>query len=139
MTLEKFSEQVEQYSRRQMEFYEEVELSFESKCDPSIQLTPVQVLSCFRIIQEALTNVLKHAHAQNIRIEIRTAESNLYISVIDDGVGMCAGATDDLGGNGIPNMKRRAEELSGRCEFGSAGGNGTKVTIVIPLCNAQPS
>jgi signal transduction histidine kinase len=135
MSFEKFSAQVEQYSRRQMEFQEDVELSFTAECTAQYELTPTQVLHCFRIVQEALANAVRHARASAIHVSMHCSDDGrLRISVEDNGVGVRNLSPDELQGNGLLNMKRRAEELGGTFLFGRANGaGGMAVKVEIPL------
>ncbi|MGV0959319.1 MAG: sensor histidine kinase [Limnohabitans sp.] len=77
----------------------------------AIEATPHMALNVQRIIQEAMTNVLKHAQAKTIRVHIFTQGTFLIVRVDDDGKGFdeCA----QMGGRGISNMKSRAEKFGG--------------------------
>ncbi len=134
MTLDAFAGQVENYSRKQLEFQDDVEFYFQSKCDARFELTPVQVLNCFRIVQESLTNCIKYAHANNIRVSITSLSTNkLRIVIADDGVGIRDGAAGGMSGNGILNMQKRAEELGGVLAVAPRMEGGTVVTVEVPL------
>ncbi len=147
MPLAKFVEQVENYSRRQMEFQDDAEFFFESHCDGDVELSPVQVLNCFRIVQEALTNCAKHAKATNIRVEVHSTPDSgrrlptgrviddslrLKILVRDDGVGLQNRTNGELHGNGVLNMTKRAEEIGGTFSMSQVNGRGTEVRVEIP-------
>jgi signal transduction histidine kinase/streptogramin lyase len=134
MPLAQFVEQVENYSRRQMEFQDEAEFSFEAHCDGDVELSPIQVLNCFRIVQEALTNCAKHAKATNIRVEVHsTPNSGSKILVRDDGVGLQNGTNGEMHGNGVLNMTKRAEEIGGTFSISQVNGRGTEVMVEIPV------
>jgi ligand-binding sensor domain-containing protein/signal transduction histidine kinase len=130
MTLEAFCQQVENSARKQLEFLD-VQLHFSSHCSATRELTPVQVLNSFRIVQEALTNCIKHAHAKNIWIEI-VSDPAFRILVRDDGVGLNGMRRDELGGQGLQNMKRRAEEIAAAFQFRPLV-HGVEVSVEIPL------
>jgi len=107
-----------------------------SELPPVPNLTPRNALHILRTLQEALTNVLKHAGAGRItvRAEVDPSGSSALISVTDDGHGF---ATDDprtagSGGRGIANMRRRAEAVGGSLAIQS-GLDGTTVTLALPL------
>jgi len=100
---------------------------------------PEQTLHVLRVLQEAVTNVLKHARARVIAV--RTGEAsdangrpNVWIEIADDGCGMrCDAATPrDGGGRGLRNMRRRAAEIGGMIEV-SSDATGTRVRLVLPL------
>jgi len=78
--------------------------------DPRPLPAPVD-LAAYRIIQEALTNVLRHAGARTVRLTLQHAPSRLLVRVRDDGRTSCA---DQSGGHGIDGMRERARALSGR-------------------------
>jgi signal transduction histidine kinase len=93
---------------------------------------PEAVLNVFRILQEALTNAVRHANARNITITINENESALVISVHDDGDGFDASAGDKRGHYGLSGMRQRAAKLSGKIKLESTPGNGTTISLQIP-------
>ena len=84
----------------------------------------------FRIIQEAVNNILKHSGATRITIRISTKDDNIYLCIKDDGIGFSN--NNFTSGNGILNMKERASLLNGRLEISSSEKKGTKITAIIP-------
>jgi len=86
-------------------------------------------LSAYRIVQEALTNTLKHAAAAHIRVRVRYGRE-LELEVRDDGRGP---ATQSIGGNGLVGMRERVALLGGRLDAGPAGGGGYRIAAAIPL------
>ena len=136
--LDKFAAQVREYSHKQLELQDEAELFFESDCDGSFDLTPVQVLNCFRIVQEALTNCVKHGRAENIFLDVRsTDDGRLEIRVKDDGVRSRSAASRELHGDSIISMKRRAEEIGGELSVRSIEERGTELKVTVPLGKKQ--
>lgn len=89
-------------------------------------------LVLFRIVQEALNNIVKHANAVNIHIMLHYLPDELRLRVTDDGKGFDSTTTFDRG-NGLQNMSRRAQLLQGSCTLESAAGKGTSIHIKIPL------
>jgi signal transduction histidine kinase len=93
--------------------------------------------ACFRVVQEALTNVARHAAAQRVRIELARRSDTLDLAVIDDGVGFDAAATLEgaagRGHLGLVGMRERVEILGGTLQLDSAPGRGTRIRIVLPL------
>ncbi len=88
-----------------------------------------------RIVQEALTNVLRHARAQAARVVVRAGEEALTIVVADDGRG---GHTATGGsGAGVRGMRERAEALGGSLRSGPSGDGGWRVEAVLPLTPAR--
>ena len=104
----------------------QTEIRIQVDGDPdSLSLTEV---AAYRIAQEALTNVVRHADARRCEVALAYRESALELSVADDGNG--APAARD--GNGLATMRERAEELGGSLAVASRPGLGTVVTAVIP-------
>lgn len=89
-------------------------------------------LVLFRIVQEALNNIMKHAAAREIRISLNYLDNTVEMQISDDGKGFVNGA-GSLKGTGISNMKRRAELLNGKCTVFSIPGEGTQIKIEIPI------
>ncbi|MDB5839213.1 MAG: hypothetical protein JWQ23_1165 [Herminiimonas sp.] len=93
--------------------------------------------TCFRVAQEALTNVMRHAQACHVSVELRMWEGALHLLVSDDGAGfdLEASRRHALIGKsiGLLSMTERAILVGGQCEIISAPGKGTTVRAVIPL------
>ena len=88
----------------------------------------------FRIVQEALNNVIKHAHASNVSIGLEFASERLRVRISDDGRGFDATSTTALGVRhlGLIGMRERAAEIGGMMELQSIPGEGTEVLVTIP-------
>lgn len=83
----------------------------------------------FRVLQEALTNVARHARARQVEVRLELAPEGAVLSVRDDGVGRAAGAAPGLG---LLGMQERIRAVGGRLEFESAPGAGTTVRARVP-------
>src|SRR5438105_472449 len=105
----------------------EVRLSVEG---PPRELPASVGLSAYRIVQEALTNTLKHADARHARVAVRYEDGGLEVEVRDDGRGETNG---DGSGHGLLGMRERALLLGGELEAGPAPGGGYAVTARFPL------
>lgn len=92
-------------------------------------LAAVEVAS-YRIVIEAVMNVLKHAQAQACQIELKVLETSLWITVQDDGIGQ---ARLNETGVGIGAMRERCEELGGRFEINTAETGGVRILAMLPL------
>lgn len=92
-------------------------------------------IALFRILQEALSNVEKHAAAHRVDVELRFLADRTQLAVSDDGSGFNPGAPapgDWGGGLGLPGMRERAELLGGEFQLASSPGRGTTVEVSIP-------
>lgn len=97
-------------------------------------LTPMVEIELFRIIQETLTNVRKHADANSIKIRFDSVDSFLNVSVQDNGHGFDLEEHGSVQGNhfGLQMMRERAEVVGGSVQMDSQKGQGTTVRIVVP-------
>lgn len=91
-------------------------------------------IAIFRIIQEALNNVVKHARASRVSVKLEFLPQHLAIAVNDDGVGFDPQSLEqDDGHYGLLNMQERARLLNGKLEIRSAPGRGTEIRVMIPV------
>jgi two-component system, NarL family, sensor histidine kinase UhpB len=94
-------------------------------------------IACFRIVQEALTNVVRHARAKHAWIELSQSDRLLELEVRDDGEGFDVPRTLERaasGGNlGLIGMRERVQILGGRLEINSQPGQGTRIRVQLPL------
>jgi len=107
-------------------------------------LPPVSRTVAFRIVQEALTNIGKHADASLVRVTARRVDGEVQLSVCDDGRGFDPEAVAhrlEEGHLGLPAMRKRAALVGGRLEIEAAPGRGTIVRLAFPLAEegAEPS
>jgi two-component system sensor histidine kinase UhpB len=104
------------------------------RCEPTLET------ACFRIAQEALTNALRHARAENIDLSLSVHGGSLHLTVSDDGIGFDAAAARVRaeGGSsiGLLGMNERASLAGGALTLLSAPGRGTKIEAIFPLSNS---
>lgn len=89
-------------------------------------------ITLYRIVQEALTNVAKHARAENVWIRLHQSETTVLLEIADDGVGFDSTQslhTRETGTWGLLNMRERAEALGGSLRIEAAPGEGTRVVV----------
>jgi signal transduction histidine kinase len=86
----------------------------------------------FRIFQEALTNVLKHARAKQVIVRFAATDDSHVLEVEDDGIGMPRDWGLKEGSHGILGMQERAREFNGDLEIRSSAGEGSTVTVALP-------
>ena len=89
-------------------------------------------LALFRILQEALTNVVRHAHAGAVRIAIRERGRMLTLTIRDNGRGITAAELANADSIGLLGMTERARLLGGRVAIAGSPGRGTTVTVTVP-------
>jgi signal transduction histidine kinase len=85
----------------------------------------------YRLAQEALNNVLKHAHATRVSVRLEATAAGTVLEIVDDGVGF-EPSSAGLDGYGLPGMRERAARLGGALEVDSAPGRGTRVWVSVP-------
>jgi signal transduction histidine kinase len=108
-----------------------VELRWEVEPLPAVPgLTPARVLHVLRMLQEAVTNALRHGQARTLTIAARAQTGRVQIEVRDDGIGF--DARNPGSGRGLKNLQRRAAEVGAELAIDSAPGRGTTVTVLLP-------
>lgn len=94
-------------------------------------LCPQTSLSLYRIMQEALTNIMKHAGARKVAISLVSSPGAVDLEIKDDGKGF--DRATEKAGLGLKNIYTRAEAAGGKCYISSAPGEGTLLSVHIPL------
>lgn len=98
-----------------------------------VRLEPAVEAGLFRIVQEALSNVARHASATRVEVRIETGVDSVDATVADDGVGFDPGARAIRARRlGLTSMRERAQALGGTLEIASTIGRGTKVSVTVP-------
>jgi signal transduction histidine kinase len=108
-----------------------VDLEFEGE---QAQLAPGVDLAAFRIVQEALTNTLKHAGRAGARVVVRYTALDVELEIVDDGGG--SAATVNGSGHGLIGMRERTALYGGRLDAGPRPGGGFAVRATLPLAGA---
>jgi PAS domain S-box-containing protein len=108
------------------------------KSQESIELPEAYSITLFRICQEALNNVLKHAHAKYVQIEIVKGTDHLELIVSDDGVGFSEAARNKPRSFGLRGVQERVAHLGGTVKIASTLGKGTQIAIFVPLVEETP-
>src|SRR5918995_1414427 len=101
-----------------------------------VSLPRKQSVELLRILQEALANVRRHSGARNVEVGLRTDDESIQIEVADDGQGFDPGSA--RAGMGLVGMRERVEGLGGKIEVRSRLGEGTKVTVRVPVGGGTP-
>lgn len=100
--------------------------------DGDLDLAPGLDLAVYRVVQEATTNILKHANARQARIVVTREQGGLQVLVSDDGVG-AAPAPESGGGHGLIGLRERVSLYGGDLRAGSAATGGFEVEASLPL------
>jgi signal transduction histidine kinase len=108
------------------------------RADPiEARLEPIIETECFRVAQEALTNIVRHAGASSIQLDLRAKEEQLHLYVRDDGIGFDVAAMREKAARGaslgLLSMEERTALAGGGLQFDSAPGRGTEVHAWFPL------
>ncbi len=96
------------------------------------------------VLREGITNVMRHSRARHCVVALTRSESELHMTLTDDGRGFVASGTGDgvslaQRGNGLRGITERVAVEGGRCEFGSADEQGFRLSVVLPLQDASNS
>ena len=98
-------------------------------------IAPEREIDLYRVLQEALNNVLRHAHARRVQVRIGRMNGSILLSVRDDGRGFDADAARDAAGSGLglQGMAERVRMLGGNLAIESAEGQGTSIRASLPV------
>lgn len=111
-------------------------LTIQFESDPELPACDTHVqTACYRIVQEALTNIARHAAATTARVELALREASLRISVSDDGAGIEPASSSE--GSGLRSIQARAALLGGRARMFRDGGR-TVLEVLLPSGGLQP-
>jgi PAS domain S-box-containing protein len=95
---------------------------------------PREVASClYRVAQQSLQNVAKHASAKHVSVELTLQKGTVVLTIADDGVGFDPEAVKGRGGLGLIGMVERARLVKGKLFIAAQRGNGTRITLEVPL------
>lgn len=106
------------------------ELLMEEK---EFKLDDARATSLFRILQESLTNVIRHAEASHVIIELHQDKTRLVMRITDDGIGIAPERRASNNSFGLVGVEERIHALNGEFRITSASGEGTTLTVYIPL------
>ena len=110
-------------------------LAVELKLPDDLEAIPRQTgAAVYRITREALTNVVRHAHASHASVQVDHDDGRVEVAIRDDGAGAANGRAPDYGaGHGIAGMRERAEAFGGSLSAGPASDGGFLVTASLPI------
>jgi signal transduction histidine kinase len=96
-------------------------------------VAPDTALCLYRIVQEALRNVVKHAGARHVGVELRGTGDAICLRIVDDGAGFDPDAVDGKGGLGLVSMRERLRLVGGEIVIDSRPAGGTRIDVRVPL------
>ena len=98
-----------------------------------LNLDPASSIALFRLFQETLTNVARHAQATRVAARLEAGASELVLEVRDNGRGISTGEIGNSKSLGLLGMRERVQQLQGQLSITGAPGQGTTVLICVPL------
>jgi len=98
-----------------------------------IKLSPETATCIFRVYQESLTNIMRHAKAGKVLTSLTITDGNIVLTIEDDGIGFDVLSIQNKGSFGILGMKERVLSLNGKFKLESANGKGTRIIISLPF------
>jgi signal transduction histidine kinase len=101
-------------------------------------LDPALSIVLYRVVQEALTNVMKHAQAKQVQVSLRREDGGLRLRIRDDGVGFADGSSTRRASHGLIGMRERVRQVGGSFRVANADGAGALLEVFIPV-GAQPA
>lgn len=112
-------------------------LIFELSLEEKVSKDFIQDLALYRILQEAVTNVIRHAHATKVVISIRYEMKGISMTITDDGIGIDPDILDSSNSMGLFGMRERAEQCDGTLELSINEPSGTMVSVFLPTSKNQ--
>jgi signal transduction histidine kinase len=107
-----------------------LEVVVEHTCE---SLSKEAAIALFRIAQEGLSNIIRHARAKNVRLQLSGDERSCSVTLVDDGQGFDAQGPQFRWSHGLMGMRQRAESLGGKLDVESRVGGGTTLRVTVPV------
>ena len=118
----------------EVEEFSDLRIDLDERCDEDDDSIPPEAALCvFRVLQEALTNVQRHANATHVSVTLAREYQWLTLSLYDNGVGFDASDLDHAHGFGVKGMRERARLVLGSFELRSEPDQGTRVNLRVPV------
>ncbi|WP_126444639.1 hybrid sensor histidine kinase/response regulator [Sulfuricystis multivorans] len=114
------------------DFMHSTGITCRAQCDDGIEVDPETSLALFRITQEALTNIAKHAHASLVAVRLRRENGNIVLEIRDNGRGIAECDLDKPKSFGLRGIRERVQSLDGSFHIASAEQGGTLLILKVP-------
>jgi signal transduction histidine kinase len=114
-----------------------VGIQTELQSEGELELPIALAEELYRIAQEALNNVLKHAHARRVTVRLRFDPERARLEVCDDGIGYVPAVGESNGGLGLRGMRARVDRIGGELTLESVPGKGTCVRVSVRIHEEQ--
>jgi PAS domain S-box-containing protein len=115
------------------EFSQRIGVKIFLDIDSTPTISPKASLVIFRIIQESLTNIARHAKATRVDISLLITDEDIRLRILDNGIGITSSEINSKKSFGIMSMKERAASLGGTFEISSGNGGGTEILLIIQI------
>jgi len=89
--------------------------------------------SMYRIVQEGLGNIFRHARATHVRIDLAFLDHTVSLAIEDDGIGIDPKAPGERVGFGMDNLRKRVDDLGGTVDVRTISGEGTRIEVNVPV------
>ncbi len=122
-----------EWQSKEFESHSGIPVNFSTDLNSTDFLNDVQSTTLFRILQETLTNVMRHANASRVDISFYRRNNNIYLTVKDNGIGITKEQKEASTSFGMIGMRERTQFLGGNVDIKGEQGEGTTVTMWIPL------
>jgi signal transduction histidine kinase len=115
------------------EFQQNSQIATEIEINVSATPSLSTSLTVYNIAHEGLSNIQRHAHAEQVRIALDVSDSGGHLLIVDDGVGFEIGADRGQSHRGLRNMLTRARSIDAELQLDSSPGNGSRVSLRFPV------
>jgi signal transduction histidine kinase len=120
------------------EFQAVSELPVELEISGEVARLPVETSAAlYRIVQEGLGNIFRHAHASKVRLAMEFTDHRLTLAIEDDGIGIAEGEPGARTGYGMGNLRDRVDDLGGTVEMVTSPGKGTRIEVRVPIVEGE--
>lgn len=129
ITFDDLANRLQKYIETAKLAQEQIQFEFSNQLKNNFSLNTIQGVNCHRIVQEAINNAIKYSAATKVKLNISEAEKDITIQITDDGIGF--NLTDISMGNGLQNMKSRADKIKANFKIDSTPEVGTTITLTL--------